>query len=510
MALVQINELLKDTVIDKLKHAKSGLFALTVKIYSSENPDPNHVVTPLYITSYSIIQDFTKIYTDIVAISMELEPTDFIKVYSNYQNLYCTLYSYPVLEETHLPDYGLNETFTNNEEFLSNLNNAIYKNTVQEGWTHSYKAVICGIEDILKQINPNELLKTDLNNYTDELQAKKVPIALQLITEDAYNISKGAFSGTLKNSTVQTAIYTVANSLGINNVSMVPPDNQTIHRQIIIPPIQKLESFLSTLQNDPGIYTKGCGYYYTGGTLYIYPAFEPSPDTNNGIINIYKVPENMFPGLFGYCSIDKNGDIHIVTDTLPQVTDDATKSLETVGNQTITFNTDQMFDASRQIKGTTGSFSNENMLTINMEGVEGNTKDSYTINYVKGTNNPYAITSDMSENNKTTVIIGWHNPIPYLITPGKKCCYHYEDEQGYKTKTGIIDGVSYIFQINSRSSDYIYKGEAIIVLRLASDSESLISANEELPETTNNNNSESSIFDIIGNLSMNSFKNLFQ
>ena len=66
------------------------------------------------------------------------------------------------------------------------------------------------------------------------------------------------------------------------------------------------------------------------------------------------------------------------------------------------------------------------------------------------------------------------------------------DSEGYKTRCGIVESVFYNFVPVSVQSEYIYKGEAILSLRLASDSENLISTND-----TSNSSSSDSIFDYI-------------
>ena len=45
-------------------------------------------------------------------------------------------------------------------------------NISQEGWIHTYRAVILGLQDILQEININQLVKTENNNENDVLQSQ--------------------------------------------------------------------------------------------------------------------------------------------------------------------------------------------------------------------------------------------------------------------------------------------------------------------------------------------------
>ena len=489
MAIVEFNSVLKSTVINKLQKTPSGVFGLDIKLYSSENNNKDHIVTPLYIDNYIIMQDFTKVYTDVVYLVFKVQLDDFLKIYENYKNLYCTLLSYPVPESTRYPKRDMTKEEVDN----SILENDLSDNINNEGWVHTYRAVILNIEDIQKQININEIKPNEeKTNETDTLHAVTLDVKLQLMKEDIYQIRTGSFNALFKNCTVKQAIYAAANMLNISNISLIEPDNQTVQRQIIFPPMQTLESFIPLLQKDPGIYKEGCEYYFTNGTLYIYPGYKADPERDDPIINIYKIPDNYFVGLFGYHSLDEDKNIHIVVDKVVKAEDKANESLENTGNRVVTLNTDKTFDLNRQVSPNNSTHTSNNLLSVSMTNVEGNTTNKYNTKYVKGSANAYIMASDMIKDNRIDIQVGWHNPIPYLVSPGQRCIYHYEDSEGYKTRCGIVESVFYDFVPVSVQSEYIYKGEAIISLRLASDSENLISTND-----TSNSSSSDSIFDYI-------------
>ena len=491
MAIAQINDILKETVLDKLKYAQSGLFAADVKIYNSDNPDPSHVVKPLYIESYNIIQDFTKTYTDIILLTVNISVKEFFSIIKNNgKNLYCSIFSYPVSEASRVPIYNIKQDDTN-------IN--------QGGWIHTYRAIVLGLADILKEFNINQLMQqeNDTNNTTPYKHSQRMRLALQLISEDAYDVRTRSFAVPLSNTSVKQALYTSANILGIKNIYLHEPDNQQVYPSLIIPPMQTLESFIPMLQNHPGIYKEGLEYYYTNNTLFIYPGYKVDPNRSDSIVNFYKVPKDTFPGMFGYQYKDKDSNLHIVTDTDIEINDTSPTSLENIGNHVVTLDTEKSLDLTRDVNGKKGSFNRNNLVSIALQNIEGNTPNKYKTTYVQGSSNPFQMASQILKDNKLEITLGWHNPLPFSINPGQRCIYHYEDEVGYKTKLGIIDAVSYTYSLNSRNSSYIYHGEAIVRLRLASDSEKLIN------DGSRSDASGGSIFDIISNISLDKITSLF-
>ena len=480
MPLVNINPLLKATVLDHLKKAQSSLFSLDVQIYSSENPDKSHIVKPLYIKNYTIKQLFTQKYTDEITLSLETTPEDFFKIYQNRQNLWCSLVAYPFLESTRDID-----TSTQVKE-ADVLSISLSENN---GWVHTYRAILINIGDITKQFNINQIQKTEENNMTDNIQSQTIRYDLQLIQEDIYNIRSKSFQLPLRNTTIKKAIYAAANTLGISNINLYEPDNKNTYTHLTFPPMQTLESFIPMLQKSPGIYKEGCEYYFTNHTLYVYPGYKVDLNRQEPVVNIYKVPANMFPGLFGYHSKDEDGNLHIVSDTETEVNDTANASLENVGNQFMTLNSENTLDLARSVNGKIGNFNQNLMMTIGMENIEGNTKSKFKTTFVQGSSNPFLMASNMIKDNKISVTLGWHNPTPYLIIPGQRCIYHYEDQEGYKTRVGIIDDIVYSFEVNSKTTEYVYRGTAVITLRLASDSEQLVNSNDDNLDTQSNNNS---------------------
>lgn len=494
MALTNINEILRKEVQYRLQNAQSGLCALEVSLYSSDNPDKNHIVKPLLVENYVIMQDFTKTYTDVVLLTVNVSPSEFFTLVNNHKNLNCTIISYPVLEGTRQVLYN----FETKEPNIS-----------QEGWIHTYRAVILGLQDILQEININQLVKTENNNENDVLQSQRMKISLQLINTSSYDVRTRTFALPLRNVTVKQAIYAAANTLGIKNIYLQEPDNKQVYPHITFPAMQTLESFIPLLQKTYGIYKEGVEYYFTNDTLYIYPGYKIDPNRNDPIVNIYKVPDNYYPGLFGYHSKDVDNNLYIVSDSIAKVEDKANANLENIGNNVLTLDTEKTLDLSRQVNGFKGTFNSNNLLSITMKNVEGNTTNRNKSIYLQGSSNPFQMSSLMMKDNKIEVTLGWHNPLPYLINPGQRCIYHYEDEVGYKTKIGIIESVSYVFDISTRTSDYIYKSTAILRLRLASDSETLVDKNEEnITTDINKDNKDKSIFDIVSDMSLDKFKSL--
>lgn len=485
MGLVQFNQDLQDTVYAQLKSAPSGLFGLEVQFYSTSNPNANDIVSPKYIKNLAIFQDYRNHVTDVMTITMDLTPLEFIHLYTMYEDLTCKLTA-----------FAFSEAWKALELYPA--------------WEFTYKALILGMEDILKQININEIMPTENNPIGDSTQSVTLPIAFQLVSEDVYEHIKSSVNFTIKNATIKQLIYAVANTIGIDNVYMpVEPDNTQVYPQLTIPPVQNLATVYPEIQKTYGIYRDGLGYYYANGRLYLYPAYRVNPENDySPIANFYKIPDKELSGLYGYTSMDANGNLHVVSNLPVSMKDTAAESVENVGNHIVTLNTDKVLDLNRTVHGgnNNSSFEEDNLIHLTMDGVRGNTKNMSVFKYVKGTNNAYEMSSNLMEQNFTQIEITWNNPLPYTLRPGQQVIYHYEDDLGYKTKKGILVGVSYVYTVATRNDQgYIYGGVGKAVLRLASDSEELVSDNE------GNSTSQSggSIFDTITDISMNALKNLF-
>ena len=250
---------------------------------------------------------------------------------------------------------------------------------------------------------------------------------------------------------------------------MIPPDNIAVYNQISFPPMQTLESFLPLLQKEYGIYQRGCAMYYTDNCLYIYPAYDTNPNRSEPPVNIYKLPNRYYSGMFAYHTIQQDGSLHILSDTDSNSITTSGKGTENIGTIIITEDPNKKLDMLKNMTGAQGQFNYHDKLRVENKGVVGNTEGQRVFSYTDSTQNPFIMASKLASQDATIVVLGWKNPIPFIIKPGQKCIYHYVDNEGYKTQNGIIESIVYNFSLNGLSAEYYYNGFAIMQLRLTTD-----------------------------------------
>lgn len=438
--LTAINPILRESVLSHLKQAVDGLYKIDVTIYSKENSDIS--ITPLYFSNLIIAQVFTYAYTDVIQLNCELSPTDLLSLLENTQDLYCTITMFPFREAIRDLDPDADPV------------------------VYTFQAIVSNLEDLLKKYNINQLIKTENNIIDQNIQGLTIPVGLELLTEDTYDLRHTPFTTMLQNCTVSDAIYCAAGAMHIDNVFAIKPNNTKIYKTISFPPMVDISSAFDLLHDRYGIYTKGMEYYYTNKTLYIYPGYDSTPDRTDPIVHIYKIPDNTLPGMYSYHHVDDEGNLHIVCDATVESIKHSEINAENEGNQIIALRSDTALDFTREVQGTTGKFTGTNLLTCGLIS-EKTAKSSMTnTKYTSSSNNAFKLASDIYKNNCISLTSSWKNAVPFIIVPGQRCIYHYEDESGYKTLYGIVDQIIYEFLSNSRLSYTLYSARSVFTLRL--------------------------------------------
>ena len=271
----------------------------------------------------------------------------------------------------------------------------------------------------------------------------------------------------LNNTTIENAIYFVANTLNIKNVNLYPPDNQKVYSTITLPPMQNIATVFDFMQERYGIYAKGLEYYFTQGTLYIYPGLETNPEAETKkILHIYNVPKNNYEGSDGYYAYDADDNIHLLCNQDIRLVNNAQKSSENTGSNFVALRNDTTIDLTRTTKGNNGEFSDQNLLLVGTENNKTAISNSVNNKYIGGTNNVLALTSELARNNVVLLESGWAMAMPYILTPGMKVIYHYDDVNEYKTVNGILCGVQCTVYPLENNKEFVYAAGGLITCRL--------------------------------------------
>ena len=441
--------------------------------------------TPFILNSIRIEQQFSENYLNHYELNVALTPDQYQLLYYNYKDLRCTVRFYGMDVNTKTI-YGK----TTNGDPLLVIEDAycIFKDK-QDMLKGTPKSMVMPESDTAKN-----------TNNTDAF----VDVSFQLIPKEDYKFRVTKCNMILNNSTVADAILMIANSSEcVDALMMVTPDNQTKYKNIVIPPILSLADALKFLQDHYGVYSKGMGYYYQVGCLYVYPLYETdpvlpkdkAPDNDlvykkniyasvtgsvmldemgdGGMTHIYMVGNDNYVGLQYYHAYEGNT-IHIVSNSLSVFRDLADTGMENVGYGYIVHHSDRDIDVCRNIleadsteQATYGIWpidihQNPNNSYMAFDGQNrhiGITSTQANVQYVDDKSNMYTIQSSIYSYLRTVAGFEWNNAVPFTFRPGYRIYYHYDGEDQtrrkltnstgsslqYMTKSGVVDEVTYTF-----------------------------------------------------------------
>nr|DAK10458.1 MAG TPA: hypothetical protein [Bacteriophage sp.] len=430
-----------------LKYALPCKTKITCKLYSSENEDV--VVDVTQINSFSVNQTFEINFMDATTISVALSIQEALLILRNYKDIHCAL------------------TLTRVDKIY------LYPITELQPFEYDFLVIIDNAEDLLKELSKAELTAKatddDKSNADDmdRILGRKIEIVMQLVTQEEHDLRLSQMNAILNNTTIENAIYFVANTLNIKNVNLYPPDNQKVYSTITLPPMQNIATVFDFMQERYGIYAKGLEYYFTQGTLYIYPGLETNPETETKkILHIYNVPKNNYEGSDGYYAYDAEDNIHLLCNQDTRIVNNAQKSTENTGSNFVALRNDTAIDLTRTTKGNNGEFSDQNLLLVGTENNKTAISNSVNNRYIGGTNNVLALTSELARNNVVLLESGWAMAMPYILTPGMKVIYHYDDINEYKTVNGILCGVQCTIYPLENNKEFVYAGGGLLTCRL--------------------------------------------
>ena len=430
-----------------LKYSLPCKMKITCKLYSSENEDIAVDVTQ--INSFSVNQTFEINFMDAATISVALTIREALLVLRNYKDIHCAL----TLTRVHKAYF--------------------YPITELQPFEYDFLVIIDNAEDLLKELSKAELTakKTDDEQSSadnvDRILGRKIEIVMQLVTQEEHDLRLSQMNAILNNTTIENAIYFVANTLNIKNVNLYPPDNQKVYSTITLPPMQNIATVFDFMQERYGIYAKGLEYYFTQGTLYIYPGLETNPEAETKkILHIYNVPKNNYEGSDGYYAYDADDNIHLLCNQDIRLVNNAQKSSENTGSNFVALRNDTTIDLTRTTKGNNGEFSDQNLLLVGTENNKTAISNSVNNKYIGGTNNVLALTSELARNNVVLLESGWAMAMPYILTPGMKVIYHYDDVNEYKTVNGILCGVQCTVYPLENNKEFVYAAGGLITCRL--------------------------------------------
>lgn len=412
---------------------------------------------PLKLKSLIVKQNFVEDYLDHLDLECEITMPQFLDLYENYRDLKCTLLIRQYDEKAQ---------------------------TVIEGQPILYKTYICiikGKEDLFLSIPKDNLIASSNGQYSQSHQNLMPTINFQLMDEKSYNLRKRFVNLTLRNATMKQVMLKCAAMCDIKQVCIVPPDNETVYENLIIPPAYKITSVFSFLQEHYGVYNKGISWYFTEDVLYIYPPYETKQVTPVSA-HLYYVGKDNFSGLQRYHATSEKV-THIVANIDSASVDLVDSGNEHIGTTFFVQHADRIIDDFYYIDNNEQLHihnDNFNVLT-NRQDTTGIMTGMFNPEFVFDNANEYRVKSTMAFSRRTIVTTGWMYAVPYTFKPGWVVHYHHDGENKnkredasdiadntiYTSRQGIVDLVRYIFGPLGRKGDsYVYICNADIQLSI--------------------------------------------
>lgn len=407
------------------------------------------------IKLFEIEQDFNDKYTDNVSLIVDMTVHQLMELINDFKELKVDIQFYP----------------------CSNTSQNYYSKPV---FTKRYRAIFKNKTELLKCIPKESLIPKDPGSSSQGQSELFITTEFQLIEDDIHRLRNRSINYIFRNCTVRDMILNTCSLFGIKKISMVPPDNNTVYENVIIPPLLSFDKVFKFINDYFGVYNSGYSFYYSDGIMYIYPAYDSKPK-NEKVVHVYNGGEGMYPGMESYHGIDEDGNYHIVTNSRIDYVNLQDKVAENIGTHFIGYDVDHVIDHTATVKNGEGEINSRSgvgrliatRLKTYMQasgtddvGMEFNL---YRPEYIFDWNNKYHIPSLLSSYRGSLLGFKWECAFPGTFKPGYRMYYHSDGENkldrhidatvANNYKYDVISGTclkaTYRFTPIGRYTDYI-------------------------------------------------------
>lgn len=416
-------ETLKTMVDEIVEINRNNTVLITLNLRNHQ--DPNFVIDDAVVDALIIEQDTVNNTTDKISMKINIKPKQLRQLIAKQSDLYADIVI----------------------EYSDRITNAVDLN--EEPIVLKYKVFIHDLSNIAKRYGIQAIdHENEELNETD--MGINVSLELQLISEIEHKTNRAQFVGMIRDVNPEEAIKYAASVMGISNIKMVTPDNQTKFQHLNIPPNKgDFRTLFDYMQEKYGVYTNGFRHYMSNGTLYIYPPLDMKSKSSPRL-NILRVSENTYLGPENFFKIDENGDVTIVSNS-QLVSQTLSNSVsENEGNTKMFVRSDGMIDGQVKKKGDKLSLNNVTA-TMSSKNDQGISKDAAIPKYVEPTMNLYNHASTFSEANTELLGMGWSRARINMLVPGMPVTFIFDEKDTVMSKDGILESITYIFSRVSRN-----------------------------------------------------------
>jgi hypothetical protein len=421
----KIIQSLGDKAKEILRGGVSQICKIKGTIFSKE--DANITIDLMQVDTWNVIQLFEKEFHDQVTITLNVSVEEAMLLLTNYKNLRLTV--------------KLDHVTQHYYQLIDEIPQEV----------HEFVVIIKNPTDLLKELQKTELTTTKEESTTksdyqpDSIRSKRYGLQVELMEEKLSNFRTTPFNCLGSQCNVLAVILGALAAVDIkgDEIEIIrKPDNARIYTAIPIPPMQTLQTVFDLLHDTYGLYKTGTEYYYTNKKMYIYSGYDTNPPTER-VVHLYRLPENSYPGDCKYHTVDEGGNVHIVLQDPVNITNLAEKSIDVNGNYQIARRSDAGLDVDITMNGKDATVRGNNLMTMAAQNENQSQPGSTSAKYVPTTNNALAMSSNMAAAMCKYMTSTWQFAWPWLLTPGMKVMYHYEDMNGLKTTTGILSCIEY-------------------------------------------------------------------
>jgi len=324
-----------------------------------------------------------------------------------------------------------------------------------------YKVFVHDLSTITKRFGVQAFTNVDGEDTPSNTSgAVRIPVAMQLMTDNDYTINRASFTGMIRNLNVEDTVKYMASVMGIKNIKMVPSDNQTKYQHMVIPPDKSgFREVFDYVHKKYGVYSNGFRHYITDGTLYVYPPFDMKSEQKPQL-QVLRVSENSYGGSNNYHKLEDNKNLSIISNSKLDSKTLSNVGSENDGNTKLFVRSDGVFDAqvdpdTMELRNVTASMSSSQDQTIS--------KGSATAKYVKPTMNLHSHASTFSESNTELLSFSWNYARINMIYPGMTTTFLFDEKNVVMSRQGLVEAVSYSM---TRKTKDVFNCEATLVIRL--------------------------------------------
>ena len=435
--LIGVSDILSKTVYEKMKGSKDSIYEISCTFNQHSN---GKEITPQEIEQITIEQNFVSSTIDTIMMRAKFFPQDILPLLDNHQDLKCTI----VQTRWDRNYYG-----PGNDDVPD-----IYE----------FKVLLSNPNDIRKQLSSAILKKTDSTDFDRDQLNTPIPLDMQLISEQAHKLLKTKINCILADTDMQSVCAYLLKLFGIEDSYIYPLDNTKKYETIIIAGLMDMKDVFQYLQEKYGLYQKGVSQYFDGTRFYLYPPFDTNPDKEE-ILNIYRLPPKSVDGGAQYFNQTED-ELHIVTFSEVKSINASEKGTENVGNAVSVRQGDASMDASHTTNNN-GKIMLNPQSTVIAKVNSNSSASSGQVNtrYDGTTGNIFDKLSNISAEQMEHISFAWIHAKPYLIIPGMKCIYHYDDtdmdtenkNEQYTVTPGIVEYAKYVLTVHAKPHGPIYK-----------------------------------------------------